>query len=76
MTYLKIFYRYWMAFAHFLGKINSTIILSIIYIVVIGLVSIIRRLIILFSRKQNNKSTYWVDSDDVEENLISASYQF
>lgn len=34
---LKSLYRVWMKIAHFIGRVNSTILLTIFYVVVLGL---------------------------------------
>ncbi len=33
----KQFYRYWMKFAHFIGEVNTRIILSLLYFIIFGL---------------------------------------
>lgn len=55
----KFFYRDWMAFAHALGKINSIIILSLLFIFVIGPYAIIR---MVFVRKQRHaQASFWLE---------------
>jgi hypothetical protein len=52
----------WMKFAHTLGRINTTILLSIFYFVLVGIYAIIigiPKKIILILRKQ--PTTYWID---------------
>lgn len=52
-------YRLWMAFAHALGWVNSRILLTVLYIVVLGPVAVVRKVGAIFSRKKY-PSTYWI----------------
>jgi len=52
----------WMAFAHTLGRINTTILLTIFYFVLVGIYAIVigvPKRIIQILRKQ--PTTYWLD---------------
>jgi len=56
------FKKGWMKFAHILGIINTTILLSIFYVVLIGIYAILigipKRLINVFRKEQ---TSYWIN---------------
>lgn len=57
----------WMKFAHILGVINTTILLSIMYFVVVGVYSIISRIINLVVWPfKKAPQTYWYDHKECE----------
>jgi len=59
------FKKGWMKFAHILGKINTTILLSIVYFVIIGIYSIIARLFKLITFPfRKTPETYWVTREE------------
>ena len=74
MEILKKFYAHWMKFAHFLGKINSTIILSVFYLFFIGIYACSIKASSFF-KAMKKKDSYWQEVDD-EDNLEKTSYQF
>lgn len=47
-----------MKFAHFLGKINSTIFLTIFYFLIFGVIALIRK---VFRRRKVVNESYWAD---------------
>lgn len=53
-------YAAWMAFSHALGRVMSTIILSVLWIVGFGLYAMIMKIGHLF-RKHTPPQTYWID---------------
>ena len=65
-AFLKPLYRAWMKFAHILGKINTTILLTFFYISFIG----IARLFSWIGRKDlldvswKNRESYWKPRKD------------
>ncbi len=61
-----------MGFSHILGRIMSTILLTIIWIVVFGIYAIVLKVIHLFSRKPPT-DTYWID---VSNDSTDMRYQF
>lgn len=71
-------YRRWMAFARVLGKINAAVLLTIVYIVVIGPVALIFRIIgkDLLDRTSENRPSYWYDREDEEHSVERRSRQF
>jgi len=58
---LKQLYRTWMAFAHILGRINTTILLTVFYFSFLG----VAKIIMVLSRKDlldskwKDRSNYW-----------------
>ena len=64
MKVLRELYKYWMKFAGFIGRVNSVIILTILFVVVVGLYSIILKIVhLLFIWKpaHHKKTTFWID---------------
>lgn len=56
----NVLYRYWMKFAHVLGWVNGRIILTALYVVVIGPYALLLRVGRLFSRRPA-VGTYWIE---------------
>ncbi len=49
-----------MAFAHAFGRVNSAVILSAFFIVLVGFYALVSRLITLFRQeKRDNTGTFW-----------------
>ncbi len=71
-TPLKGVYDLWMRFSHILGRIMSTILLTILWIVMFGLYAIVLKIMQLFS-KTSKKDTYWID---VGNDNTDMQYQF
>jgi hypothetical protein len=72
MIFLKKLYRGWMAFSHVLGRIMSTILLTILWVIVFGAYAIVLKIIRLFS-KTPPPNTYWID---VSKDNTDMQYQF
>jgi len=72
----KAFKKGWMKFAHGLGVINTTILLSIVYFIFVGIYAIIAKIIkaitFPFKKKQNS---YWVLKEE-ETDLESFKHPF
>lgn len=62
----------WMHFAHALGRINTAIVLTVFYVVVIGALSILVRLATLFKPDRGG----WKKKEPLEPTLDWASHQF
>jgi hypothetical protein len=61
----KAFKKGWMKFAHVVGKVNTTILLSILYFVIVGIYSIITHLFKLFALPfKKTPETYWITRKD------------
>ncbi len=61
-----------MSFSHILGRIMSTILLTVIWIVVFGIYAIALK-IVRFCTKKPHSSTYWID---VSSDSTDMQYQF
>jgi hypothetical protein len=66
----RALYRYWMAFARVLGWINGRIILTIMYIFIIGPYAIVRKIGSIFMRKRIQE-TFWIKRDSKDHTLES-----
>ncbi len=64
--------RAWMKFASVLGRVNSKIILSVFYLVIMGVVSIVRALLGLF---RSTPKTSWKEKGTVDTSLERISNQ-
>jgi hypothetical protein len=69
---------WWMAFAHALGWFNTRLILTLFYLVIIGIPALVLKLIRkdLLHRKYTSASTYWVPKEPVKHTLEQAKNQF
>ena len=63
--------KFWMKFGLFLGNLISPIVMGIIYFGVITPTGIIMRILQkdILSLKKNNKKTYWLERDNVNNNM-------
>lgn len=74
---LKKLYKYWMKFAHVLGTINGFIILFVFYFVIIGLYSVVEKIInLLFGPQKQNAGSYWQKKAEPGEGMENLKYQF
>ena len=71
-------YGRWMAFARVLGKINTIVLLTIVYMVIIGPVALVFRMFgkDLLDRTSDGRSSYWYDRDEEEHSVERRSRQF
>lgn len=69
---LKALYALWMRFSHILGRIMSTILLTILWVVVFGLYAIALTMMKFCSKKPSSDS-YWID---VSKESTDMRYQF
>jgi hypothetical protein len=73
----KAIYKWWMAFARVLGMVSTTILLTVVYIAVIGPMSIISRLLrkdLLFHHKPSG--SLWKAKESVPHTLDQSRHQF
>jgi hypothetical protein len=70
--------KWWMAFAHGLGWVNTRLILTVFYIVIIGIPAIILKLIgkDLLHRKYSKAPSYWIKKEPLQHSLEQAKHQF
>ena len=71
-------YLRWMAFARILGRINTMLLLTIAYVVIIGPVAIVFRILRtdLLDRRSEDRSSYWYDREHEDRSLERSSRQF
>lgn len=62
--------RLWMAFAHALGWVNSRILLTVLYVVILGPFALVRRVGSLFARR-NSPASYWLPKRSEEPTIAS-----
>lgn len=70
--FYKTLWEYWKKFGRILGKIQTTIILSLIYYLIVTPIGLIKK---VFSPKQN-LNTYWLDIPEQKHNLDEAYKQY
>ena len=68
----------WMAFAHAVGWFNTRLLLTIFYVVVIGIPTIVLKLLgkDLLRRKPGQTMSYWVEKEKTGNTLEEAKHQF
>ena len=71
-------YSWWMAFARVLGHINTVILLTIMYILIIGPSWIVLRVLRKdpLRRKTASGDSYWIEKDPIEHTLDETRHQF
>lgn len=71
--------RWWMAFARALGWVNTRVILTIVYLVVIGIPAIVLRVIrrdLLDRKCDAARPSYWVKKDALAHTVEEIRRQF
>lgn len=78
IRFLKLLWRGWQKFAHVLGIVNTHILLSVTYFIIIALVSIPSRIFgaDFLDRRMKKKPTYWSDREPVEVSVDACRRQF
>jgi hypothetical protein len=69
----------WLIFAQMLGKVNTILLLSLVYFVVIGIMSLIVRLFrkdLLRKEMDFDQESYWQTRETSEQTLDRYKYQF
>jgi hypothetical protein len=69
----------WLSFARLLGKVNTMILLSLVYIVFIGIMALIVRLFrkdLLQKRMNLVQRSYWQNKKTSDQTLDRCKYQF
>lgn len=70
--FLNTIWEYWKKFGKILGKIQTTIILAVIYFVVLSPIGLIKS---IFTPKKQTGS-YWLDLTDLKHNEEEAYEQY
>jgi hypothetical protein len=75
---LSLIWRGWKKFAHGLGIINTRILLTITYFIIIAVASVGARLFgaDLLDRRMKPKESYWHDREPLSADLESCRRQF
>jgi len=76
---LKPVYKKWMIGAHFIGNVISTIVLSVFFYFVFGIVGIVLRIIrkdLLDQKIDYNRDSYWIEREQKLFNKKSYHNQF
>ncbi len=74
----RTLYKWWMRFAHLLGFMNTRILLTITYFLLVGPTSLLMR---LFGKdplnlKFRKTTSFWIDREPREHSLENARHQF
>lgn len=74
----RALYRWWMAFARFLGNVNAIILLTIVYIIIIGPMSLAMRLLRkdLMNHRPDTSGSFWKEKEGMEHTVDQARRQF
>ena len=78
-TVLSALYRGWMKFAHVLAVVNTTLLLTIVYVVLIGPIALVRK---LFRRDTleigipPEQESFWKVKDPVHHTVADSRRQF
>jgi hypothetical protein len=76
--FLSLIWLGWKKFAHVLGIINTHILLSLTYFVIIAVASVFSRMFgaDFLDRRMKKKPTYWSDREPVEVSMEACRRQF
>lgn len=77
--YLHQLKRFWMLFAQKLGKFNTILLLSIVYLFIIGVMSLFVRLFrkdLLQKKIDLDRASYWQIKPATEQTLDRHKFQF
>jgi len=78
-SFFRSIKRMWLLFAQMVGKVNSIVLLSLVYFVVIGFMSLIVKLFRkdLLQKKMNfEQASYWQVRKTSEQTLDRHKFQF
>jgi hypothetical protein len=77
-TIWRIAFEYWMKVARMLGKVNAFVLLTLVYVVIIGPAAIVLKILRkdLLDRKAERASTYWNSKEQEEMKLERSKQQF
>ena len=74
----KTLYRWWMKFAHLLGIVNTTVLLTIVYVLLIGPMSLAIWLFRkdLLRHRIKAKSSFWITKETASNTIEQSRHQF
>lgn len=73
---LRIIYSLWTKSARFMGRINSTIVLSLFFFSFIGIYSILQKIPVYLKRRQESSGSFWKKKVYVAPTLKNLEKQF
>jgi hypothetical protein len=75
---LSLVWRGWKRFAHGLGVVNTKILLTLTYFVILAVISIIGRIFgaDLLDRRMKSRTSYWHKREPADLSIESARRQF
>lgn len=75
---LQLIWTGWKKFAHVLGIVNTHILLSVSYFVIIALVSVFSRIFgaDFLDKRMRKKSSYWHEREPLDTSLEACRRQF
>lgn len=72
----KTVFGWWMAFAHVLGHVNTIILLTVMYVLIIGpswvVVSVLRKDLL----RRRPRRSYWIEKPPLKHTLDETRHQF
>jgi hypothetical protein len=76
--FFALLWRGWKIFAHALGVVNTKILLTVSYFVIIAIAAVISRILgrDLLDKRWKAKPTYWTDRQPTGNSLESCKHQF
>lgn len=71
-------YFYWMKFAHLLGRVNTALLLTLFYLLILGPVAMVLKLFgkDLLDRKAEQRTSYWYNKSKEPTTLEQSKHQF
>ena len=71
-------YRWWMAFAHALGYVNTKVLLTVFYVLVLGPVWLICTIVRIdfLDRRWRRGTTYWRKKEPTDHTPAASRHQF
>ena len=72
---LQSIWRGWKAFAHFLGRIQTTVVLTLLYLVLLPVFSLVR-LRDPLRRRLGEGDSYWEPMEEVDASVEEAGRRF
>lgn len=76
MKSLKTAYRYWMKFARVAGRVNSAIILSLLFILLLGPYALVWKLAQLLVKRKHKESSFWLEKKYIPPTLDNLKRPF
>lgn len=79
MRFMKKLYHAWLRFAQILGRINTAILLTIVYIVVVGPFALTIKILrkdLLQKKLKTSLPSYWQERSSTESTLEHYHHQF